>query len=57
MTRDEVEAKLKEGYLAGTIETGLYNTGLFYVVLDAINGVPTCTWFENALSLSDFVSE
>ncbi|MGF6440171.1 hypothetical protein [Paraburkholderia youngii] len=53
MTRDEVEAALSAAYDAGKAGTGLYNTGLLFVVFDVENDRKTFAWFERAEDLGD----
>ena len=53
MDRDEVEALLKAKYEAGEADTGLYDTGLQYVVMDNVGGTLSFQWFASAHTLDD----
>lgn len=52
-TREEIEAVIKAKLEAGEAETGLYDTGLWFVVVDRVNNEVTFQWFESAMSLND----
>lgn len=52
-TREEIEAVLKAKIEADEAETGLYDIGLQFVVVDRVNGEFTFEWFECAISLND----
>lgn len=56
-TREEIEAKLQAKYEQGEAETGLYDTGLCYVVMDRVDGKFQFNWFENAIPLADVISD
>lgn len=43
-----VEDKLWAGYQAGEIDTGLFRSGLLYVVFDMVDEKPLFTWFDQA---------
>lgn len=47
-TRAEIEALLKAKYEAGEAETGLFSTGVSYVVMDRVDDEFTFDWFEVA---------
>ena len=46
MDREEVEALLKEKYESGEADTGLYDTGWQFVVMDVVGGEVTFQWFS-----------
>lgn len=54
-TREEIEAVLKAKIEAGEAETGLYDTGLRFVVVDRVNGEFTFEWFERGMLLNDIL--
>ncbi len=56
MDREQIEALLKQKYYAGEAETGLYNTGLQFVVMDEVSGELTFQWFANAMDIGDVCS-
>jgi hypothetical protein len=60
MTQEEMEALLKAKIAAGEAETGLYNTGLQWVVVDRVSGSKgeefTFQWFHSMLSVDDLVN-
>ena len=53
MNQEQIEALLKKKYEAGEAETGLYNTGLQFVVMDMVDGQVSFQWFSEALDLGD----
>lgn len=53
MGRDEVEALLKAKFDAGEADTGLYDTGLEFVVMDVVDCKITFQWFESSRTLDD----
>lgn len=55
MDRSEIEALLKQKYESGEAETGLYNTGLQFVVMDMVDDELTFQWFCAANNLSDLL--
>lgn len=55
MDREELEALLKAKIEAGEAETGLYNTGLQYVVVDIVGDEITFQWFSNMMTVDDLV--
>ena len=55
MDREELEALLKAKIEAGEAETGLYNTGLQYVVVDIVGEEITFQWFSNMMTVDDLV--
>lgn len=57
--RGKIEAVLKAKVEAGEAKTGLYEIGLYYVVVRRSNdfGEPIYfDWFENAIPFSDFLN-
>lgn len=52
-TREEIESVLKARIEADAAETGLYDTGLWFVVVDRVNGEFTFQWFDSPMQLSD----
>lgn len=54
-SQDDIEAVLRAGYMAGEVDTGLYNTGLQYVVMDVVDGEIVCTWFQSAQTLENIL--
>lgn len=56
MSREEIEALLAQKYEAGEADTGLYNTGLQFVVMDVVDGRMEFQWFESAESVDDLLS-
>lgn len=52
-TREEIEAILKAKIEADEAETGLYDTGLWFVIVDRVNGEFTFQWFDSAMQLDD----
>ena len=55
MDQDQIESLLKQKYESGEAETGLYNTGLQFVVMDVVNGQMTFEWFSNAHDLGNLL--
>lgn len=55
MAREEIEAALKAKYEAGECDTGLYNTGLQFVVMDNVDGELHFQWFMEAVSLDEIL--
>lgn len=55
-TREEMEAVLKAKIEAGEAETGLYETGLAYVVVDFVDDEVTFEWFGGTLLFADLLS-
>lgn len=53
MGRDEVEALLKAKFDAGEADTGLYDTGLEFVVMDVVDCKVTFQWFASSRTLDD----
>ena len=51
-SRDEIEAALRARYEAGELDTGLFNTGLCWVVMDNVDGRLEFQWHEEAVDLS-----
>lgn len=54
-TREEVEAFLRTKLDSGDAETGLYNLGLGYVVVDRVDGKVTYQWFDEATKFNDLL--
>jgi hypothetical protein len=50
-TREEIEAALRAKYEAGNLDTGLFNTGLCWVVMDNVEGKIEFQWFDEALAI------
>lgn len=56
-TREEIESVLKDKIESGEAETGLYDTGTFYVVVtDNVGEGVTFQWFDSPMQLSDVVN-
>ena len=55
MSREEIEALLTRKYEAGEAGTGLYNTGLQFVVLDNVDGKLVFQWFQDVMSFTDLL--
>lgn len=55
MDRDEIEALLTKKYHACEADTGLYNTGLQFVVMDLVDNQLTFQWFANACEIRDLL--
>ncbi len=59
MDQEEIEALIKAKIEAGEAETGLYDAGLQYVVVDRISDGKgdrlTFQWFSNMLTVDDLV--
>lgn len=53
--RDDIEFLLKAKIEADEAETGLYDCGLSYVVVDRVDGVFTFQWFEHVTLFSDIL--
>lgn len=54
-TREDIEALLRAKVDAGEAETGLFSTGLAYVVVDCVDDVVTFQWFSYAMPFSDVI--
>ncbi len=52
-TQEDIEAILKAKVEMGEAETGLYDTGLCYVVVDRVDDKVTFQWFGHAMNISD----
>ena len=53
-TREEIEAVLRAKVESGEAETGLYDTGTFYVVVTDNGGDGVAfQWFDSPMQLSD----
>ena len=55
MDQEQIEALLKKKYEAGEVETGLYKTGLQFVVMDTVDDQVTFQWFLEARDLGDLL--
>lgn len=55
MSRDEVEALLTRKYESGEIGSGLYKTGLQYVVMESNDGRLSFQWFQDAADIGDLI--
>lgn len=59
MNREEIETLIKTKIAAGEADTGLYDTGLQYVVVDIVNDGKgdrlTFTWFDNLRTVDDLM--
>jgi hypothetical protein len=55
MEEHEIEALLRAKLEAGEIETGLFNAGLKYVVMDRVGEELTFAWFDEILSIDHLV--
>lgn len=55
VTREDIEALIKSKIDADEAETGLYNTGLAYVVVDRVDGEVTFEWFGDAMPFADLL--
>lgn len=55
-TREEIESIIKAKIQAGEAETGLYDVGLSYVVVDDVIGEGIVfQWFDHMMPLSDLL--
>ena len=54
MDQAEIEALLKAKYASGEADTGLYDTGLQYVIMDVEDGEIIFHWYSSLLSLDAF---
>ncbi len=54
MSREEVEALLRQKYESGEADTGLYNTGLQFVVMDVVDGNVVFQWFADARDIDEW---
>ena len=56
-TREEVEAYLREKLNADEIQTGLYDLGLGFVVVDRVghDNEITFQWFDEAISFDELL--
>lgn len=57
-TQEEIEAFLREKLASGEAETGLYDLGLSFVVVDRVGPDQEVTfqWFGHALRFNDLLS-
>ncbi|BBB64224.1 hypothetical protein UNDKW_5951 (plasmid) [Undibacterium sp. KW1] len=53
IARDEIEAFLKTKIEADEAETGLYDTGEWFVVVDRVDDEFTFQWFDSPIHLDD----
>lgn len=60
-TMEEIEALLRAKIASGHADTGLYDTGLKYVVVDTVsngkNDELTFTWFETLRTIDDVLCQ
>jgi hypothetical protein len=56
-TREEIEAFLEPKIKAGEADTGLYDVGLSYVVVDVVGGKVTFEWFSHAMPFNDLLND
>jgi len=58
MKREEIETLIKAKIEAGEASTGLYDTGLQYVVVDTAGkgDQMTFTWFDHLRTVDDLIS-
>lgn len=52
-SREDIEIVLKVKVEADEAETGLYDCGISYVVVDRVDGEVTFQWFEHAMPFGD----
>lgn len=55
-TRDGIEAALRAKYEAGELDSGLFNTGLSWVVMDNVDGELQFQWFDEAMLLDQVLN-
>ncbi len=59
MTREEIENLIQSKIRAGEADTGLYNSGLQYVVVDIVNDGKadrtTFQWFDAMMTIDDLL--
>jgi hypothetical protein len=55
VTREDMEALIRSKVDADEAETGLYNIGLAYVVVDRVDGKVTFQWFGEAMPFTDLL--
>jgi hypothetical protein len=55
-TQEEIEAVLRLRIEADSAETGLYQTGFAYVVVDRIDGKITFQWFHDMQDFNDLMN-
>jgi hypothetical protein len=56
MDREEMEALLREMLEAGEIETGLFNAGQQFVVVDRVDDELLFVWFDEAWHLDQVLA-
>jgi hypothetical protein len=56
MDREEIEALLQEMLEAGEIETGLFNAGQQFVVVDRVDDELLFAWFDEAWHLDQVLA-
>ena len=54
-TRADVEALLRQKYEDGEADSGLFDTGLCYVVMDNVDGELMFTWFDHMREVNDLI--
>lgn len=47
MDQEQIEALLKKRYADGKVDTGLFNAGIRYVVMDIVDDEFTFQWFDH----------
>jgi len=55
-TREEIEAVLRAKIEADEAKTGLYDTGLYFVEADSVDGEIVFTWFDTPMQISDLLN-
>lgn len=55
--RDDIEFLLKAKIEAGEAETGLYDLGISYVVVDIVDDKMTFQWFDHMMPFSDVIND
>lgn len=55
MSQEEVEALLRLKYECGEADTGLYNTGLQFVVMDVVDGEVVFQWFADVRDIANLI--
>lgn len=55
VTREDIEALIRSKLDADEAETGLYNTGLAYVVVDRVDGEVTFQWFGDVMPFAELL--
>lgn len=55
MDKEQIESLLMQAYQDGKADTGLYDAGIRYVVMDNVDGKLTFTWFDHIQTLDDLL--